>query len=208
MTRNRARPAAVRQAGFTLVELLVAMTMIGLLSVALFGGLRFGARSWDAVETRSAGREAIAITHSFLRERIRQIVHLPDGDPSDTPAEWTAGRFQFIGRWRAGPLYGGLYAFTLWFDPEGSGSLRLAWQPADAWPEDVAAPEGLAGERALVDGVSVAAFWYYGVGEAGGDPVWTPLWDSRYGPPELIRIDLEFAAASSVWPEFVAATGF
>ena len=35
--------------GFTLVELLVATTLLALLSVVLFGGLRFGARAWEVV---------------------------------------------------------------------------------------------------------------------------------------------------------------
>ncbi len=49
-----------RQAGFTLVELLVAMTLLAFLSITLFGGLRFGARSWEAVVDSSAERDHIA----------------------------------------------------------------------------------------------------------------------------------------------------
>ena len=34
-------------AGFTLIELLVTLTLVGLISLVLFGGLRFGTRAWD-----------------------------------------------------------------------------------------------------------------------------------------------------------------
>jgi prepilin-type N-terminal cleavage/methylation domain-containing protein len=34
-------------AGLTLLELLVAITLLGLLMAALFGGLRLGARAWE-----------------------------------------------------------------------------------------------------------------------------------------------------------------
>ena len=37
------------QFGFTLIELLIALTLFGLLSVALLGGLRFGTRVWKPV---------------------------------------------------------------------------------------------------------------------------------------------------------------
>ncbi len=36
-----------RADGFTLVELLIAMTLVAMLSVLLFGGLRFGTRAAD-----------------------------------------------------------------------------------------------------------------------------------------------------------------
>ena len=38
----------LRQGGFTLLELLIAITLLGLILVLLFGGLRLGMRSWDA----------------------------------------------------------------------------------------------------------------------------------------------------------------
>ena len=67
-----------RQAGFTLVELLVAMTLLAFLSIALFGGLRFGARSWDVVIDSSVERDHIASTQIFLRDRLGQMT-LPGG---------------------------------------------------------------------------------------------------------------------------------
>ncbi|MGH8653245.1 MAG: prepilin-type N-terminal cleavage/methylation domain-containing protein, partial [Gammaproteobacteria bacterium] len=40
--------------GFTLVELLLALTLTGLIMVALYSGLRVGTRASDAAETRAA----------------------------------------------------------------------------------------------------------------------------------------------------------
>ena len=75
-----------RQAGFTLVELLVAMTLLAFLSIALFGGLRFGARSWEAVVDSSTERDQIAATQTFLRDRLGQLT-LPGGARQRQPAE-------------------------------------------------------------------------------------------------------------------------
>ena len=44
---TRAMMLSQGAAGFTLVELLVAMTLLGFLTVLLFGGLRFGTRAWE-----------------------------------------------------------------------------------------------------------------------------------------------------------------
>ena len=49
-------PAARGAPGFTLVELLVGLSLLGLISLLLFGGLRFGLRTWEAGGTRPKGR--------------------------------------------------------------------------------------------------------------------------------------------------------
>jgi general secretion pathway protein J len=196
------------RAGFTLVELLVAMTLIGLLTVALFGGLRFGARSWDAVEMSSAKRDAIVLSQSFLRGRMNEIVHLPGAELAGQTSEWSKDRMQFHAPWRAGPEYGGVFVFTVWYDPSEHGRLMVSWVPADTRFDGSDAPTDVEGQRALLEGVSDGRFRYFGVAETGGDPVWSEQWDSQFGPPELIRIDLDLSGDSGAWPEFVAAPRF
>ena len=59
MSRRHELRAAER--GFTLLELLVAITLLGLLMAALFGGLRLGTRVWETADARldsSANRRA------------------------------------------------------------------------------------------------------------------------------------------------------
>ena len=198
----------LHRAGFTLVELLVAMTLIGLLTVALFGGLRFSARGWDAVEASSARREAIALTQSFLRGRMHEILYLPDADRADLASEWTKDRMQFQAPWHAGPEHGGVFVFSVWYDPSELGRLMVSWRPIDMLPDASGAPVDLLGERTLLEGVADGRFSYFGVVELGGDPVWVDQWDGRYGPPELIRIELELSGAAGAWPDFVAAPRF
>ena len=41
------RPPHDGEAGFTLLELLISMTLLGLLMLVVLGGLRFGARAWE-----------------------------------------------------------------------------------------------------------------------------------------------------------------
>ena len=73
-------------AGFTLVELLVAMTLIGLISVALFGGLRFGARAWEAGNERAESFSQLEVVQSLLRRELNLADSLLGSD----------GRFSFV----------------------------------------------------------------------------------------------------------------
>ena len=56
-----------RSAGFTLLELIIAIALVGLVAVALAGGIRLGARVWEAGDARA---ERVAAT-----DTLRQYSH-------------------------------------------------------------------------------------------------------------------------------------
>ena len=60
----------VGQAGFTLLELLIAMTLMGMILVLLFGGLRLGVRSWDASQRQVDTLNSVRSVENFLRREI------------------------------------------------------------------------------------------------------------------------------------------
>ncbi len=58
------------EAGFTLLELLISMTLLGLLMVVVLGGLRFGARAWERNEAHTTATDDIRQTQALLRREI------------------------------------------------------------------------------------------------------------------------------------------
>ena len=58
--------------GFTLLEILVAITLLGLLMAALFGGVRLGVRAWEASGTRLDNDTRLTAVQDFLRDRLTQ----------------------------------------------------------------------------------------------------------------------------------------
>ena len=49
-------PKSQRQAGFTLLELLIAFTLLALIMTALTGGLRFAGKAWEGGEARARNK--------------------------------------------------------------------------------------------------------------------------------------------------------
>ena len=64
------RCCAQAAAGFTLVELLVAITILGMLAALVFGGFRFGNRAWERAQTHVDHTSEIQLVQSFLRRRL------------------------------------------------------------------------------------------------------------------------------------------
>ena len=58
---------ATGERGFTLLELLISMSLLGLLMLGLFGGLRLGARVWEAGDQQSADRIRVEAVQRFIR---------------------------------------------------------------------------------------------------------------------------------------------
>src|SRR5690242_3810902 len=63
-----------RQDGYTLIELLVAMLLLGLVGLTITGGIQFGARVWEHSETNISDTEALDMTQGILREFLSVAV--------------------------------------------------------------------------------------------------------------------------------------
>src|SRR5205085_6680608 len=71
---QRAGAAAVTRIrtirGFTLVEMLVALTLLALMAGVLFGSLQLAGRSWEGGEAKAASVDAMRQTQMFLRGQL------------------------------------------------------------------------------------------------------------------------------------------
>ena len=201
-------------AGFTLVELLIALTLVGMLSVMLVGGLRFGTRVWETGHERSESFAEIEAVHGFLRRQLSQArLSAQAARSPDAPADFAgaAARVRFTGTLSAYVGVGGLYRFELAPVERAEGKvLQLAWQiyrpDRSEWFDENAA------RRDLIEGIEAVRLRYFGTPEGAADPQWHDAWDSVTALPALVRLELDFPSHDRrTWPELtvapLAATG-
>jgi len=203
-----ARPDRRPADGFTLVELLVAMTLIGLIFIALFGGLRFGARTWEVGNARSEALTQIEVTQSLLRRQLAQAFVLPGSDRDDFTFEGETERLRFTAPGPSQVGLGGIYLFELFTDRSEQGQrLVLKWRlhRPELDPDSPVEDEERK-TRVLLDGVAALRLEYFGDPEEDEDPQWRETWSGYDLMPELISIRLDLPQDDTRrWPDLIVA---
>ncbi|MFZ1547994.1 MAG: prepilin-type N-terminal cleavage/methylation domain-containing protein [Candidatus Nitrotoga sp.] len=198
-----------RSAGFTLLELLIAMSLLGFILALLYGGMRLGSRSWDAGEIRTENSTHLALLQGFLRRELSQI----------TPFHWKKKidmNLAFIGQPDSIKLVapiavrlgtGGLFLISLELAQDNDvGQLVMRRAIPEAGSVDFTALEN-AEKIVLADHVEELSFAYFGAETKDAEPQWQDQWgnlDSQQHLPYLIRVRVKFSNGR-VWPDLVVA---
>ena len=183
--------------GFTLMELLVAMTLLGILMAALFGGLRLGVRVWEASDRTLDQGSQEEIVRGFLHARLEQILPVTGTASGDRTEALFQGRRDSLRFVSSMPISFGSRPYLLELalklrdGPDPASDLVLTWRALDETP---AGGEAASGERVLIEDVADIAFGYLG-GRAQQSGAWFQDWREQETLPSLIRLELAFNAA-------------
>ena len=185
-----------RSGGFTLLEVLVALSLLLLLGVLLGQGLRLGAAALQRTERAAEALEELRLTQAYLRRQIESAMPLaiPGSRQRLLLFAGEANAVTFIALPPAA-LGNGLHVLRL---EVSDGALSLHWRPLQGEPPslDLARAE----RRLLLADVHEADFSYLDVGE-NGQAVWRSEWRQRERLPALVRLRLQ--RAQRPWPELL-----
>ena len=193
------------QGGFTLLEILVALTVLGFLLIGLNEGVRAGLGMWSK-QTRQIGSMAeLDSTARLLRSLLGNIPLAPAAaaNPGSPPLaisfSGATGQLAFVGDMPTG--LGSTRRADITVTSRG-GRLVLLWAP-HRHEQSNTAP--VAQETELLGGVVRLEFAYWGTSGADSPTTWLTQWD---GPalPQLIRIRMSFGKGDSRhWPDMIVA---
>ena len=209
------KAANKRQRGFTLIEILIAMTLLGLLMAMLFGGLRLGTRAWEASDVRSADLARLEAVQGFIRRALTGAYPLITTGDDDAKRKITfTGGTQAVEFTALMPAHfgvGGFYSITLAVE-DGADDRRLVFrrQLFQSGAEETSPPPAAGAdeekEKILLDRISKAEFSYFGATEKDETPAWRDEWQDQKSLPDLVRLNVTFADGDKrTWPEIVIA---
>lgn len=211
-----------RQAGFTLLELLVAMTVLGLLTGLLASGLGYGARVWDRARGQLEVSSELQTVQDVLRRMLSQAMPLSTPPEDGTAVQEAAfvGRenaIEFLGPPPAQSIAGGIYAYRLAAKPDTTGTrLILEWRQRPPQQgrrvrtrvtnAELAEPEKLQAshEVVLLDHLGSVEFSYFGQAEEASKASWQSDWQNATKLPQLVRVKVRFRQDDARrWPDLL-----
>lgn len=203
------RSTSEKDAGFTLVEMLVALALFGLIAVLALGGLHFGARVWENGGARAEATDEVAQVQYMLHQLIAQSRgNLPNAQLGGEVSNFvgSATGLSFVAPLPAHRGVGGLYRFQLTAVGDSS-DIRLVLTWGLKRHEDPAvAASLLLGDDVLLRGVTGVSIRYFGSATEDSPPSWHHEWQKSDWAPQLVDIKVRFGADDPrIWPDFVAA---
>ncbi len=198
------RPAT----GFTLVEMLIALTLMSLILTTLFSGLYGTSRMWSRSEILAEQNDATRIGQSLMRRLISETVPITRLD-GHKPALLFQGEKDAL-RWVA-PLPSqaggaGLYwlGLALHANAHGKSELILTYIPLlPETPPSAVSIEDDHESVVIIDAVEGMEIAYYGSTQEDLPPRWQESWTVIDRLPMSVRITLSQPAGETVWPPLV-----
>ncbi len=199
-----------RAQGYTLLELVIGMTLMAMLMTALVIGIGIGSRAWQRGESRLRQTRRDQERTSFVAQQIASLVpYRVQSTDSDLPGIWpileaSQLRFRFVStqgsrfRERSGlvlaeyvvvPWTPGTEALALHETPLPDDAIllrrlieRVGQDPDTRSPTVIyAPPEVKENDPRLMSGLRTIWFDYLDPEPRPGDPAWVPDW---HGKPE------------------------
>ena len=195
-----------RSAGFTLVELMVALLLLALISGVLYGSLSLSANSWDRGEAKADQASDMRQTAEFLRQALGAEHPLRLHKAVDQPLYFAGASdsLAFAGA-TPGRVGGGIYYFRIALAASGQSSKLVLSRTIPDYTALKPPSFDTADASVLAEGVAQLKFSYFGRDPDANDvvdPTWRDHWDDPQILPLLIRMDVKTAQGTS-WPSLV-----
>lgn len=191
MTRAQ-EGADCKQAGYTLLEVIVALTLLSMLAVMLSGSLSFGSRVWESTSRSARVNGDLVSAYQFLNLSFGRLAK-PSGtsdQPERTPEQDSA--VDFLGT-----------SHDLTFRTDGFAAVGLSGPRlvrlqvvADRLEVSILDPDGPAvapGDRdfVLIPSTKSIALAYRGRNDTGSDTGWIDGWSQGRSFPAFVRVTIE-----------------
>ncbi|MDO9422766.1 MAG: prepilin-type N-terminal cleavage/methylation domain-containing protein [Methylobacter sp.] len=208
------------QRGFTLIEVLIAMTLLSIMVVLLFSSLRICAKSWEQGENKIAEVNEAAVVYNFFQRHLSSAIPLwndftarDGGYAASLPGmiattenkdktfsfQGKKQSLQFVSVFPASARRTGMQLFSI--EPrqqDGEQDIKVTLTPfypvaeGEEWHRE---------EVVLLRDVSNFTLAYFGVDDSG-EGTWQDEWLEKDAQPRLVKISIN-TGNGVYWPDMI-----
>ncbi len=194
-----------RTHGFTLIEVLIAMTLLSIMVVLLFSSLSICAKSWEQGDSKIAEVNEVAVVYNFFQRHLSSAIPLWNDfsvtEQGDRTFSFQGKKqfLQFVSTFPASAAKSGMQLFTIQQQQQDNEQLiNVTLTPffpvteGEAWRTE---------EAVLLKHVSDFSLAYFGPDETG-ESRWQDEWLEKELQPQLIKINIS-TTNGVFWPEMI-----
>lgn len=200
-------PGKVLASGFTLVEILLALTLMSMLLALAYGGLRASTRAANKGQVILEDSGRIRMAHQFVRRQLNQMLPLGFDETEEgerTVFEGAAQKIRYVSPMPGYLGFGGPHVQELALIPDEEGYVLVLSH---------ALLQGFEEERlydrdpiVLLENIENAEFAFLGLDEEGNLSTWVNQWAVTSILPESVSLDIEFNKQVYIgWPLLTAS---
>jgi general secretion pathway protein J len=199
-------PCALRLVpnGFTLIEVLIAMTLLSIMVVLLFSSLNICADSWEKGESKITEVNEIAVVYNFFQRHLSVALplwnDLTEAEERVFSFQGKAQSLQFISAFPASAGRSGLQLFSLSLvEEDNEQAIKVTITPffpateGEEWHKE---------EVTLISHVSDFTLAYFGSNDGVSEDTWQDEWLDKGAQPRLVKINIKLEN-EIYWPEMI-----
>lgn len=193
-----------RQTGFSLVEVVLAITLLGIIMALAYSGFRASTRATHSAEEAIERNNRVRVVHQFVRQQLARALPLAMFENDERERiifEGESERVRFVAPMPGYLSYGGPYVQEFRLEAGDNGrDLVFSYAMLNGFE-----PEGAAMEAnesvVLLEGIDDGEFSYIGFDEDGEIGDWDTLWETPTRVPLAVTIDLRPDESTRMeWP--------
>ena len=189
--------------GFTLIEVIIAMTLLSLILVLLFSTIFTTNKNWQSTERKISQNDELRLVGHFIQRQISQNVPLMwvDNKEQKLIFEGKSNSLSFTSNLPAHRGGGGVQILTLKVNQtDDTNHLDLYYRHAspDSSPFETYDD---AEQVTLLENIKDIELSYFGREKLDEVPVWRDEWQSKELLPSLISLKIHTVDENLDWPE-------
>ena len=189
--------------GFTLIEVIIAMSLLAIMMLLLFGSMRICVQNWDAGERKMREVGRMAEVQNFFKRHLTAIKPLQNNFTEDEPEFTFQGdkrSLQFVSSLPASAGRFGLQLFSVALKKNEDDNQVIAVSITPFFPA-AEGEEWKIEEVIIAEQIETLEISYYGVEKLGNEAEWHEEWEND-SVPDLIKVAIELEGGK-VWPEII-----